>query len=138
MKNFFSNLNAKTQQWMYGRYGYDELSRTLTIAAMVGLFLSWIPGLQFLYIFALILCIWSLFRCYSRNLEKRQAERMAYLRLSGKIKGWFSLRKRMWHDRKTHRYFRCKGCGTVLRVPKGKGKIEVSCAKCHNTFITKT
>ena len=138
MKNFFRNVGVKMQQWMAGRYGYDELSRTLSIVALVGLVLSCIPNFQFFYVPTIILWVWSLFRSYSRNLEKRRAERAAYLRFTGRIKSWFALRKRMWKERKTHRYFRCKQCKTVLRVPKGKGKIQITCSKCHNEIIKKT
>ncbi len=138
MKNFFANINAKMQQWMSGRYGYDELSRDLSLLALALMFLSLIPSLLFLYVPTILLCIWSLFRCYSRNLEKRQAERTAYLRFTGKVKGWVSLRRTMWKEGKTHRYFRCEACGMVLRVPKGKGKIQISCPKCHKAFIKNT
>lgn len=138
MKNFFRNIGAKTQQWMAGRYGYDELSRAMSIAALVGLILSCIPGLQFMYVPTIVLWVWSMFRCYSRNLEKRRSERSAYLRFTGRIKGWFALKKRAWKERKTHRYFRCKQCKTVLRVPKGKGKIKITCSKCYSEIVKKT
>ena len=138
MKNFFQNIRAKMQRWMSGRYGYDEFSRVLSIAAIVILFLGYVPNLQFMSAVSLVLWGWSIFRSMSRNLEKRQAERAAYLRFTGRIKGWFALRKRMWKERKTHRYFRCKQCKTVLRVPKGKGKIKITCSKCHCEIVKKT
>lgn len=138
MKNFFSNLSAKMQQWMAGRYGSDELSRTISIVALIGLFLSCIPSLRFLYLPTIILWIWAMFRCYSRNIQKRRSERNAYLRFTGRIKGWFSLKKKAWKERKTYRYFRCKQCGTVLRVPTGKGKIKITCAKCRSEIVKKT
>lgn len=138
MKNFFRSVGAKMQQWMSGRYGVDELSRAMSIAAVVGLLISCIPNLQFMYIPTMVLWVWSLIRSYSRNLERRKAERAAYLRFTGRIKSWFSLKKRAWQERKTHRYFRCKQCKTVLRVPKGKGKIKITCSKCHSEIVKKT
>lgn len=123
---------------MSGRYGGDELSRAMYITALIGLLLSCLPGMQILSFPTLLLLIWSTVRTYSRNIEKRRAERNAYLRFTGRIKGWFSLRKKMWQERKTHKYIRCKQCKTVLRVPKGKGKIKITCSKCHNEIVKKT
>lgn len=138
MKNFFSNLGAKMQQWMAGRYGYDELSKAMFIAAVICMVLACVPSLQFMYIPAIALWLWSMVRCYSRNLEKRRAERSAYLQFTGRIKSRFGVKKRAWKERKTHRYYRCKQCGTTLRVPKGKGKIKITCTKCHSEIVKKT
>lgn len=138
IKDFFRSVGAKMQGWMSGRYGYDELSRALSVAALILLVLACIPWLRFMYVPALLLWIWSLVRCYSRKVEKRRAERETYLRFAGRIKSWFSVKKKAWKERKTHRYFRCKQCGAVLRVPKGKGRIKINCPKCHGEIIKKT
>ena len=138
MKNFFRSIGAKLQLWMSGRYGYDELSRSLSYVVLVLLLLSCISRLQFLSPLALVLWFWIMFRSMSRNISKRREERAAYLRFTGRIKSWFSLKRKAWKDRKTHRYFRCKRCKTVLRVPKGKGKIKITCSKCQSEMIKKT
>lgn len=138
MKRFFQNIGERMRQWMQGRYGQDELSNFLCVAALVVVLLSWIPALRFLYVFALALLIWSLFRCYSRNISKRQQERAAYMRMRGKVTGFFSLQKRRWTDRKDYRYLRCRQCGALLRVPRGKGTVRVTCPKCHSQTVTKT
>ena len=123
------------QAWMYGRYGYDELSKFLSIAAIILILLSaFIPLLNPI---ALFLLIGSMVRTYSRNIEKRRRERDIYLQRTGKIKQFFKLRKNMIRDRKTHKYYKCPGCKAYLRVPKGRGKIEISCPKCRNK-ITRT
>jgi hypothetical protein len=138
MKKFFQNISDRLQQWMIGRYGMDELSAATSVVVLVGLILSCIPKLRILYLPILLLWGWSLFRCYSKNLEKRQRERAAYLRFTGRIKSWFGFRKKAWAERKTHRYYRCKQCHAVLRVPKGKGKIKITCPGCHCEIIKKT
>ena len=91
-------MGAKMQQWMVGRYGYDELSRAMFIAAVVCMVLACIPSLQLMYIPAIVLWVWSMFRCYSRNLEKRRAERAAHLQFTGRIKAWFGVKKKAWKD----------------------------------------
>lgn len=136
MKKWFQNLNGKMQTWMYGRYGYDELNRFLSIASLVLIVLSLF--MPMLYLFAVAALIWSVFRTYSRNLEKRRYEREKYLRLKTKFVQFFKLRKNMFHDRKTHRYYKCPNCGVYLRVPKGRGEIEISCPKCRGKITKKT
>jgi hypothetical protein len=138
MKNFFQKINARMQQWMAGRYGMDELSVAISVVALVALVLSCFPKLRLLYLPTIILWVWSLFRCYSKNLEKRRKERAAYLRAVGRVRSWFSVKKKAWSERKTHRYYRCKQCHAVLRVPKGKGKIKITCPHCHSVTVKKT
>lgn len=138
MKNFFRNIGAKMQGLMSGRYGADELSRTMSWVILALLILAWISNLQLLTILAFALWFWILFRMLSKNIQKRSEERTAYLQLVNRIKSWFSLKQKAWADRKTHRYIRCKNCKTMLRVPKNKGKIKVTCSKCHTEIVTKT
>jgi hypothetical protein len=138
MKNFFRKLSAGMGRWMAGRYGYDELSAAVSVAALALLALSCVPKLRLLYFPAVLLCLWLLFRCFSRNLAKRQRERAAYLRFTGRIQARREVRRKAWQERKTHRYYRCKQCRTVLRVPRGKGKIKISCPKCHCEITKKT
>lgn len=136
MRNWFENLGYKLQRWMYGRYGYDELSKFLNITSLVLIFLSiFIP---FLYTIALVMIVWSAFRTYSKNVPKRLKERDAYLHAKNKVRQWLNVRKSMWRERKTHRYYKCPGCKVHIRVPKGKGKIEISCPKCRNKIIRTT
>lgn len=125
MKRWLQRFREKMQAWMDGRYGYDELSNFLSIAVLVCVFISlFIP---LLYPIALIMLVWSMFRSFSRNLEKRQKERKTYLKYTGKVKQSFKRWKNMWRDRKTHRYYKCPSCKNWLRVLKGKGHIEITC-----------
>ena len=136
MKRWLQRFGEQMQVWMYGRYGYDELFKFLLIAALVCIFFS--PFVPLLSLIALILLIWSMFRSFSRNLEKRQKEREIYLKYTGKVKHSFKRRKNMWRERKTHRSYKCPGCKHWLRVPKGKGKIEITCPVCKSKITRKT
>lgn len=138
MKKWFQNLGYKMQSWMSGRYGYDELSKTVSITALIMALLALVPDLQFLSILSLVAWTWILIRSFSKNLSKRQRERIAYLQFTGKINNWFDLKKRAWNDRKTHRYFTCPNCKRTMRVPKGKGKIKITCPQCQNQITKKT
>lgn len=138
MKKWFQSLGYKAQRWMQGRYGNDELSRFLSLSGIVLIILSLIPAFRFLSAPAVVIVIWACIRSYSKNIEKRRRERDAYLRITSKIRRAFALIQKKWTDRKTHRYFKCDQCKTTLRVPKKKGKIKVTCPKCHKESIKKT
>jgi LSD1 subclass zinc finger protein len=138
MKKFFQNIGDRMRRWMVGRYGNDELSTALYGVALVLMLLSFFQRLRLLYAPAIVLWVWSMFRCCSKNIENRRVERAAYLRFKERVSSWFDVRRRAWRERKTHRYYRCKQCRTVLRVPKGKGKIKVTCPHCHTETVKKT
>ena len=138
MRNFLERLRYKTATFMYGRYGNDELTKFLMILALILMVISWLPNLGLVYFVALALIIWSLFRSFSRNLEKRRRERERYLKLRKPIADFFKLSKNKWRDRKTHVYFKCKKCRAVLRVPKGKGSIVVICTRCKDRIEKET
>lgn len=138
MRGFFARMGERFARFMYGRYGNDNLNRFLTITSLIILVISLIPVLWFLWFLALGLMIWSSFRCYSRNIYKRRRENERYLKLIQPIKNFSRLQKNKRRDRKTHRYFKCKHCRAVLRVPKGKGKIDITCPRCQKITVKKT
>lgn len=131
-------LAYKFSQWMQGRYGNDELSKFMFIAAMVCFVLSIFKYLRIFYVFSILLLCLSCARCYSKNIYARQREREIYLRIKTNVTDYFTLCKRMWNDRRTHKYFKCPQCKARLRVPKNRGKIEVTCPQCHAKTVKKT
>ena len=138
MRSFFERLGHKMASFMYGRYGTDELSKFLMILALILMVISWFPNLGLVYFVALALMIWSLFRTFSRKLDKRRRERERYLKIQKPIANFFKLQRNKWRDRKTHVYFKCKKCRAVLRVPKGKGSIVVICTRCKDRIEKET
>lgn len=131
MQNFFAKINNAARRFMYGRYGMDSLSKTIFVFSLILLLLSSVTRISFLYAIALVLLIWGYFRVFSKNIAKRRRELSVY---TGKL----NLIKSRWRDRKTHRYFRCRACKQMLRVPKGKGKIQITCRKCGVKMQKKT
>ncbi len=136
--NFLQNLMAKFQQFMVGRYGSDQFTLFLTISGFVLSILSNFKHLGFLYLISVALIFYAVFRAFSRNYEKRRRELNWYLRWSERPKAYIKLLMNQIRDRKTHRYYRCKSCKTVMRVPKGRGKIEITCPKCRMKVVKKT
>ena len=130
MKGFLERLQWKLSGMMRGRRGAATFSNFLVVAGIVLLFASLIPGLDLLSWVALIVLAYSLFRSYSKNIAARDRENATFERIVEKPRKQLSLMRKKWTNRKTTRYFKCKGCGQVLSVPRGKGTLRVVCPKC--------
>lgn len=131
-------LSTKIQQFMVGRYGSDQFTLFLSITGIALSFLGNFKYLRGLYFIGTIMIFYSLFRSLSKNYEARRKELNWYLVWSEKPKAYIKLLMNQIRDRKTHRYFKCKSCKTIMRVPKGRGKIEITCPKCRMKVIKKT
>lgn len=131
-------LVQKLQQFMVGRYGNDEFTLFLSIAGLILGLLANFKYLGFLYYIGAILIFFSLFRTLSKNYNARRKELNRYLLWSAKPKAEIKLLINRIQERETHKYFKCKKCKAVLRVPKGRGKIEITCPKCRAKVIKKT
>ena len=121
------------QRFMYGRYGNDQLNLFLMGCYLVLYLLFLLTRFIPLYYISLVLVILTMFRLLSRNLAKRREENQKFLRRADPAIRWFRLRRTIHRD-KEHRYFKCPGCGQYLRVPRGKGRITVSCRNCGASF----
>jgi len=131
-------MKEKLLRFMAGRYGGDEYSRFLSVAALVLVVLNVFLGRELGYLPALALIVYSDVRIFSRNFEKRRRENAAYLRIRNRVTGGVRNWLDRWKQRKEYAFFRCPGCKAMLRVPRGKGKIRVTCRKCGNAFERKT
>lgn len=133
------------QKFMMGRYGVDQMNIGVLIFSMVCTFTASLTRWLLLSILGTALLAYGVFRMFSRNVSARSKENQKFLVFWNKVKGiwykikdWFSGKKRRFADRKTHCYFSCPKCKRKLRVPKGKGKIEISCPICGTKFVKKT
>ncbi len=130
-------MKEKLYRFMQGRYGSDQLNRFLMILVIICFVLS-IFGLRPFYLLGIMLLVYAYFRMLSRNLYKRSAENSAYLRYEYRAKQKFAKLKRDLKQRKTHHIYKCPSCKQKIRIPRGKGKIEIRCPKCGQTFIKKS
>ena len=129
-------LFQKFQQFMYGRYGGDKFSLFLAVVALV---LAMFARLFWpLALVADVIFVYLLFRMFSRNHAARQKEYQAFLKVWGPVESWFRFQVTRYRERKLYKYFRCPRCKQRLRAPRGRGKIQVTCQKCGQVFITKT
>jgi hypothetical protein len=124
-------ISAGFRHFMQGRYGGDKLNIALIWisfgAFIVSLFFSQIPVVNLILLLIYYgLLGWAIFRMLSRNTYKRYQENRKYLQFMERIK-----------DR-DHKYFDCPRCKQPVRVPRGKGKIAITCPKCKEKFIRKS
>lgn len=136
-------MKEKLMKFMYGRYGNDELNQFLFKLVFVSLVISLLSGrANFLgdmfYFLALIIVVFIYFRMFSKNFNKRYAERTSYLKFSNKVKLALDKQKKLKQQKKSYAFFRCPSCKQKVRVPKGKGKISIHCPKCNVDFIKKS
>lgn len=126
---------------MAGRYGADQFGRFLSGAALVllivNLFVRGIVG-QILYFLVLAVLVYNIFRMFSKNTAARYKENVAYLKVKNRVVGWYANLRRRIRESKTHRFYKCPTCKTTVRVPKGKGKIRITCPKCGASFVRKS
>lgn len=131
------------RRMMMGRYGNDQLGNFLFVTYLLLFVLQLIfrttvvgPVLILLSYFLIILYF---FRCLSRNIYKRQMENQKFLKAWNPVKNYFKFwRLRIKERSGTKKLYRCPKCHQTIRVPKGRGKIAISCPKCRFEFIKKT
>jgi len=131
LRQFGYKMRIGVQRFMAGRYGqHDKLNSLIlwtgVVIVLVSMFLpaGWLTLL--LPLISYILLGIAIFRMLSRNIYKRARENRRYLSLLERIR-----------DRE-HRYYACPKCKQQVRVPKGKGKIAITCPQCREKFIRKT
>lgn len=135
-------LRERMQRFMTGRYGADELARTLNIVVLVCLVLSMFGSkvtlFAFLYWIGIGLMIYNCYRMLSRNISKRQEENRKFLNLRYDAAVKRDRMKKRFAQHDTYRFYKCPECSQTVRVPKGRGKICITCPKCKKEFIKKT
>jgi hypothetical protein len=130
IRQFIQRLGYGFRNFMVGRYGTDKLNMAILCAGLAACLVSaffdnpWINLLLTAVSYGLM--IWALCRSFSRNTYKRYQENRKFLQFFDRLK-----------DRE-HRYYECPKCRQVVRVPRGKGKIAITCPKFREKFVKKT
>ena len=132
--SFLQRIGNGLSRFMYGRNGPDQLGLALVWAAilldLINMFIKPTVPHMAVSIASTVVILWAIYRLFSRNLYARRGENAWFLQHF-----WWPLRRkgdsaRQQAKDKEHKYFTCRGCGTVCRVPRGKGKIIITCPKC--------
>ena len=135
-------MREKFARFMAGRCGIDQLNRFLSVVSLVLMILAVVfngtafSRIVWLIAFGLLIVVYA--RMLSRNLYRRSVENTRYMKMSMSLKGRFEMIKVRWTQRKDYKFFTCPACHTTLRVPRHKGKINIVCRKCGNSFTGRT
>ncbi len=144
------DFKDKLRGFLTGRYGGDPLNTVISVFSLVALIAAVVVASVFrttagviiaavMYLVSLGALVLSIFRTFSRNLSARRAEYDWFrTRFIDPFKKGSAKRKARKAQSATHRFFKCPACRQTVRVPRGKGKIRITCPKCGNTFIKKT
>lgn len=133
-----NNFKVKFARFMQGRNGVDQLSQFLNVVVLIllvvsiftkSIILDWLPFVLMGYMY---------FRIFSRNIAKRSVENQKFCNMRYDL----AIKKNKWkkerEQKKIYRFFRCPMCKQKVRVPKGRGKICITCPKCRQEFVRRS
>lgn len=129
------------KDFLRGIYGFDGLSCGLVfLGILINLVTAFAPyeAMQKWNIISFIPLLICIFRFFSHNHEKRTRENMRFIQMMHTLFDYFDKRGQKKEQSRIFKFFKCNACGQKIRVPRGKGKIEITCPKCGNKFIKKT
>ena len=131
-------MKERMQRFMAGRYGNDQLNQFIFIVAIISMVLEIITRQSLFYTLTLVLLILAYVRVFSRNINKRYEENMKFLQKKDAILNKFRKQKYYAAQRRNFHIYTCPQCKQKIRIPKGKGKISITCPKCRTSFIEKS
>ena len=132
--SFFNRLKLSLIRFMQGRHGPDNLGMFTLFTGLGCSIIGSITGVGILSLLGMGLYIWTLFRLFSKNNDKRIEENRKYISLTSGWKTKSSQFVKRLKNSREYRYFRCPNCKLLLRMKRGSGEKEVTCARCRHQF----
>ena len=124
----------KVAEWLRGRQGPDDLAVFSVDLAVVIVLVNVFARTGWLGWVALALVAYAMFRIQSRNLAARSRENVAFLKALGPARPWLQNPRAAWGELRAYKHVRCSSCKQRVRVPRGKGKLRVTCPRCKTKF----
>lgn len=142
-------MREKLKQFIGGCYGGDRLNTVISVTALASFIVGALVGISdslpcviissFLHLIAAAALGFSVFRMLSHDLTARKAENDWYAEhIIAPLKRSKNEAATRSRQRKTHKFFKCPKCRQTVRVPRGKGKIRITCPKCGEVFVKET
>ena len=136
--SFLERLKASLARFMQGRHGPDNLGMFTLVAGLVCSILGSFTGFGLLSLIGFALNVWTLFRMFSKNNEKRWEENRTYIELSSNWKTKINQFVKRQKNRRDYKYFKCPNCKVLLRSKRGSGEKDIVCVRCGHEFKQKT
>ncbi|MGN0395831.1 MAG: hypothetical protein ACI4EF_10730 [Coprococcus sp.] len=131
-------MKDKIYRFMRSRYGNDQLSSMLTWVGLIFMLLDCFLKIGVFYFIGIVMFVYGYIRIFSKQYDKRAAQNRWYMEHTAGIRNIFKRHRKQKEAGKNYKVFTCSKCQQMIRVPKGKGKIEIRCPKCGNKFIKTT
>lgn len=133
-----SKFRQKILQFMQGRYGVDQLSNFLIWLGLIVALCAMFIHIRVLLVISWAFIIYAYIRIFSQNVQKRYVQNQKFLDATWGIRNIFAkIKYRIKYGKQTaepYHIYKCRKCGQKIRIPKGKGKIMVTCPKCKYQF----
>lgn len=127
-------MKEKFIRFMRGRYGTDEFSKVLLIGGIAFMLIANLADSTIIYLMSTALIVFAYFRMFSKDTYRCSLQNQKYLDVKNRlIRGWRSLLD-ILRQRKDYRIYSCPSCKQKVRIPKGRGKVEITCPKCAAKF----
>lgn len=133
----WQKIKMSFASFMQGRNGVDNLGMFTLYFGLALSILNMFLNNFILSILAMALYFFTVFRMFSRNIEKRRMENQRYIQLTSDYKKRFKQFTLRVKNRKQFKYFRCPKCRAMLRLTRGCGSVKVTCGRCHHEFTEK-
>lgn len=124
----------RLMEWLRGRQGPDDLAVFSVNLAIVIVLVNVFARTGWLGWVGLALVAYAMFRIQSRNLGARARENEAFLRALGPARPWVQNPRAAWAELRAYKHVRCNSCRQRVRVPRGKGRLRVTCPRCKTKF----
>lgn len=131
-------MKQKFQNFISGRYGVDDFSKALLYATLALCLVSLFTRNRMLNLLLTAGLVFIYYRMFSKNYSRRYQENLWYLRQKDKVMHFFRRQNSLAQQRKTHRIYTCPQCRQKIRIPKGHGKVQITCPQCKTAFIKRS
>lgn len=132
-----NKIKYKLQRFFRNRYGADPLGLALVGTSLISSILASITRIGLFSIVSMIIMAYEIYRMFSKNYVKRRIENDHYMEYKTIVQRRWKVIRNSLQDRNNH-YYMCPKCHQIVRVPKGRGKIEITCPSCRNKFVKKS
>ncbi len=133
------DFRRRVTNWMRGRYGVDELTNFLIYVAMILVIINLFVRNYVLSIICAAIIIYAYWRIMSKNVAARRDENEHFFSGAMRpLRAWMRDPQAAFKEARSYKHVQCPDCGQRIRVPRGKGKIRVTCPKCSKKFEAKS
>ena len=129
-----ADIDKKLRELMRGRNGADDIALVSVTVAILLAVINLFAKTRVLSALGLALVIYGVWRTLSKDTQRRARENAAFVRRLGPVRRWVQNPKAAFEEARSFKHAKCPNCGQGVRVPRGKGKVRVTCPRCGTRF----